>query len=107
MTLILLPNDISVPMFRYKMSVASVNGPQSYDQTSGYQVEVPGVTSVMTAIAQCTGGYVCIVDGVDGNKVTVRFYEVPSGITSPSPLVEVASGTDLSSVKVTVIAFGK
>ena len=80
-----------------KMSIVETTGPSNYT-TGGFDVQVGELTIVEHAIVQLGGGYIGEVAGKNGNTITIKAYT--------SAGTEVTDGTDLSSVNVTIIAFG-
>lgn len=87
-----------MPLSKFlKMDVVETNGPSSY-ATGGFSIVAGDLRVVEHAIAVASGGYVAEVAGISGNAVTVKLY---SGAGT-----EVANGTDVSGVNVTLVAWG-
>lgn len=80
-----------------KFSVVETTGPASYT-TGGFSVTVGELEVVEHALVSVGGGYVGEIAGKSGNTVAIKVYSA-SG-------TEVTAGTDLSSVGVTVLAWG-
>ena len=81
----------------FKMAIVETTGPSSYT-IGGFEVEVGDLSVVEHAIVNVGGGYTGEVVNKDMNKVTIKVYS--------SAGTEVSAGTDLSSVNVTVVAWG-
>ena len=92
-----------------KVVAKTVSGPSSYTP-GGFTVDFsPELSRLRVATVHAAGGYVFEATAVSGAACRVKAYYVPNPVTisgRPSALVEVASGTDLSNVTVTVVGYG-
>ena len=90
----------------YKVAVTTTSGPSSYS-SGGFNVTISQLSSVSYALAQAqNAGYLAVVASVSGNTVKVKVMYFDYDASADGAAIEVASGTDLSSVTFTVVAFG-
>jgi len=80
-----------------------VTGPSSYT-TGGFDITIPGVTNLSAdrCLVNASGGYLAEVVSASGNTVKIKVYHFDYAASSAGPAVEIADGTDLSSVTFTL-----
>lgn len=100
---------ITIPSKNYnpakKIDVIEANGPSSYT-TGGFTV-YSKMMKVEHAVVNAGNGYLAEVVSVSGSAIKIKVYQFNYPATAAGPAVEVPAGTDLSSVKFTVIAIGQ
>lgn len=85
----------------YRILVTAVPGSSSYT-TGGFAVTVP-LRKVEFALVGSAGGYVAAISSISGNTVTIQVFQSNSVVGT---LVEVAAGTNLSSVTFPLVVVG-
>ena len=85
--------------------IVETTGPSSYS-SGGFTVSVGKLRIVKHANVELSGGYVGEVASISGNTLTIKAYYFDYDASADGAAVEVADGTDLSSVTVKVIAWG-
>lgn len=100
---------ITIPSKNYnpgvKIDVIEVNGPKSYT-TGGFTV-YSRIMNVQHAVAVASNGYLAEVVSLAGSAIKIKIYQFNYPATAAGPAVEVPKGTDLSGIKITVIAIGQ
>jgi len=96
-----------------KIKFKTVTGPTSYDATNGWKVYIDEIQLIEHASIAVDkpfreNNYVYVVDiaEVSGNVVTLRVYRIDVTATAPSTWAEVPAATNISALRVTVIAIG-
>jgi len=85
--------------------IVETTGPDSY-ASGGFEVTVGELRIVKHANVELSGGYVGEVASISGNTVTIKAYYFDYDASADGVAIEVADGTNLSSVSVKVIAWG-
>lgn len=89
-----------------KAIITESAGPSSYT-SGGFDVEVSELAKVSkSAVLQITGGYIAEVTSISGNKPKVKVYYFDYDAAADGAAIEVAAGTDLSGVTVTLLSYG-
>lgn len=100
---------ITIPNKNYspgmKIDVIEVSGPKRYT-TGGFTV-YSRIMNVRHAVATATGGYLAEVTSISGSAIKIKIYQFNYPATDAGPAVEVQNGTDLSGIKITVVAIGQ
>jgi len=87
----------------------TINGPSSYKQ-GGFTVEIKNLFDIDNAIAviQNDNTLYKLSTSVDKNKITIKVYEIGYDSTNSKLTInEVADGTDLSSLSITIFCLGR